>query len=426
MRNRPNLVSSIGALRVAAALLTLSPAWAQSPPAEQATTQTETASTADAVVKPKSLDHITISGARESASTRLPLTPRENPQSTNTVDRAQMERQSLTSIDAVLRNVTGIAVSFYDTQRPLYYARGFQITDFKVDGLPTYSGGTNQEYDTALYERIDVVRGANGILTAIGVPSATVDMIRKRPQREFAASVALTAGSWNLWRGELDLNTPLTSDGSVRSRLVVAPQTKESFRDRYQEDKTALLAAIEADLGNATVATVGFQRQRNVPEAPIWGTIPRFAADGGLANLPVSTSFSPSWTRWERTVLHGVELGAGLGKQARRVVGADQVDVDHFGKLVQRRGFAVFADHALGGADACDLHQDAGGAVGCGGCLDGLRHACTATPPISAATRSALVMLRSSTVTLAPRRASSRAVASPKPEPPPVTNAACP
>lgn len=294
-------LSHLHPIALAAALLTLSSAWAQSPPAEQVTTQTEAASTADALVEPKSLDHITISGARESASTRLPLTPRENPQSTNTVDRAQMERQSLTSIDAVLRNVTGIAVSFYDTQRPLYYARGFQITDFKVDGLPTYSGGTNQEYDTALYERIDVVRGANGILTAIGVPSATVDMIRKRPQREFAASVALTAGSWNLWRGELDLNAPLNSDGSVRSRLVVAPQTKESFRDRYQEDKTALLAAIEADLGNATVATVGFQRQRNVPKAPIWGTIPRFAADGGLANLPVSTSFSPSWTRWERT-----------------------------------------------------------------------------------------------------------------------------
>ena len=30
----------------------------------------------------------------------------------------------------------------------------------------------------------------------------------------------------------------------MRSRLVVAPQTKESFRDRYQEDKTALLAAL--------------------------------------------------------------------------------------------------------------------------------------------------------------------------------------
>ncbi|MET0210683.1 MAG: TonB-dependent receptor, partial [Burkholderiaceae bacterium] len=30
------------------------------------------------------------------------------------------------------------------------------------------------------------------------------------------------------------------------------------------------------------------------------GTIPRFASDGSLANLPRSTSFSPNWTRWSR------------------------------------------------------------------------------------------------------------------------------
>ena len=117
---------------------------------------------------PKALDSVTVSGARESASTRLQLTPRETPQSVSTVTRAQIERQSLTSIDSVLRNVNGIAVSFYDTQRPLYYARGFQITDFQTDGLPSYSSSTNQEFDTALYERIDIVRGANGIQTGVG------------------------------------------------------------------------------------------------------------------------------------------------------------------------------------------------------------------------------------------------------------------
>ena len=78
-------------------------------------------------------------------------------------------------------------MSFYDTQRPLYYARGFQITDFQTDGLPSSSSSTNQEFDTALYERIDIVRGATGIQTGVGVPLATINMIRKRPQREFAA-----------------------------------------------------------------------------------------------------------------------------------------------------------------------------------------------------------------------------------------------
>lgn len=255
----------------------------------------------DVIAAPKALGSVTVSGSRESASTRLPLTPKETPQSVSSVTRAQIERQSLTSVDAVMRKVTGVVVSFYDTQRPAYFSRGFPITDFQVDGIPTYSGNTNQEYDTALYARVEVVRGANGILTGVGLPSATVNMIRKRPQRDFAASVALTAGSWNLYRSELDLNAPLTADGSVRTRLVVAPQKKDSFRDRYSENKSALLAAIEADLGTATVVSAGYQRQNNDPTAPIWGTIPRFATDGTRIDLPVSTSFSPSWTRWKRT-----------------------------------------------------------------------------------------------------------------------------
>ena len=111
--------------------------------------------------------------------------------------------------------------------------------------------------------------------------------------------MALTAGSWNLYRGELDLNAPLNSDGSVRSRLVVAPQ-KKSFRDRYSEDKTALLAAVEADISQSTVVALGYQRQSNDPKAPIWGTIPRLPPRVPI-DLPISTSFSPSWTRWERT-----------------------------------------------------------------------------------------------------------------------------
>src|SRR3712207_9392244 len=49
-----------------------------------------------------------------------------------------------------------------------------------------------------------------------------------------------------------------------------------------------------------------------------------------------------------------------------------------------------------------------------------------ATPPMSAATFCASSRFTSSTATLAPRRASSRAVASPRPEAPPVTSAACP
>ena len=296
----PRLIAKL--IPVAAAACLCCTSWAQ-----DSQPKAKTEADADAA-----LPTITVQAARKSAanpskstrtsttSTGLPLTARETPQSLSTVEREQIEQLSLTSVDAVLRTTTGIHVSFYDTQRPLYYSRGFLITDFQVDGMPTFSNSTNQEFDTALYERVEIVRGANGILTGVGTPSATINLIRKRPKPIFGGTVSLTAGSWDFYRGELDLNVPLNEDGSVRSRWVVAPQKRHSFRDRYQEDKYALLGVVEADIGRATVASLGYQRQDNDPTAGIWGAIPRFNSTGALANLPVSTSFSPSWTRWSR------------------------------------------------------------------------------------------------------------------------------
>lgn len=247
------------------------------------------------------LESLTVTGTRENASVRLPLKARETPQSVSVTTRKQMDDESLTSVDAVMRHMTGVMTSLHDTQRPLYYTRGFVIKDFQVDGMPNYSGQTNQEYDTALYERVDLVRGANGILTGVGTPSATVNLIRKRPSRELGGTVDVSAGRWDYYRAVADVNVPITADGSVRSRFVLAPQKKHSFYKRYEENKLAFLGVVEADLGPATEVSVGYQRQKNAPKAPVWGAIPRFNTDGTLANLPVSTSFSPSWTRWERS-----------------------------------------------------------------------------------------------------------------------------
>ncbi|NEK74280.1 MAG: TonB-dependent receptor plug domain-containing protein, partial [Xanthomonas euvesicatoria] len=71
----------------------------------------------------------TVSRAQPATTTRLPLTLQETPQSVSVIGLQRLEEQSLFSIDDVMRNVTGVNVSFYDTQRPLYFARGFQITD---------------------------------------------------------------------------------------------------------------------------------------------------------------------------------------------------------------------------------------------------------------------------------------------------------
>ncbi|MBD3827419.1 MULTISPECIES: TonB-dependent siderophore receptor [unclassified Stenotrophomonas] len=259
---------------------------------------TDAAGTTDA----RTLDKVRVVAAQAtpSSSTRLPITLQETPQSTSVIGLERLQSESLYSINDVMRNVTGVNVSFYDTQRPLYYARGFTITDFQVDGLPTYSGSTNQEYDTAFYDRIEVIRGANGLLSGAGIPSATVNLLRKRPGREFDASFAISAGSWDFRRMEADVNAPLTADGRFRSRVVAAYQDRDYYYDRYTEDKMSGMAVLEGDLTDSTTVTVGYQRQDNNPVGSTWGTVPFFNSDGSFAHLPRETNMAPKWTRWQR------------------------------------------------------------------------------------------------------------------------------
>ena len=256
----------------------------------------------DAASDAKTLDKVNVVSTQRapSSTTRLPISLQETPQSSTVLGLDRLQDEALFSINDVLRNVTGVSVSFYDTQRPLYYARGFAITDFQVDGIPTYSGSTNQEYDTAFYDRIEVIRGANGLLSGAGIPSATVNLLRKRPGKDFDASFAVSAGSWDFRRMEADVNAPLTADGRFRSRVVAAYTDRELYYDRYKEDKMAGMAVLEGDLTDSTTLSVGYQTQDNNPVGSTWGTVPFFDSQGNFAHLPRETNLSPKWSYWQR------------------------------------------------------------------------------------------------------------------------------
>ncbi|KAG1530261.1 hypothetical protein G6F50_017437 [Rhizopus delemar] len=85
-----------------------------------------------------------------------------------------------------------------------------------------YSAG-NTLSDTAIYDRIEVLKGATGLLTGMGDPGATINLVRKKPGREFAGSASLGVGRWDDYRAELDVGGPLTADGRVRGRACWKP-----------------------------------------------------------------------------------------------------------------------------------------------------------------------------------------------------------
>jgi outer membrane receptor for ferric coprogen and ferric-rhodotorulic acid len=236
-----------------------------------------------------------------STATRMGLSIRDTPQSVSVVTRQRIEDMGLNTIADVLVQSTGITVQENDTERMSFSSRGFSISNFQVDGVAAnYSAGNSAPFDTAIYDRVEVVRGATGLLTGAGDPSATVNMVRKRPGKQFAGSAAATVGSWDFYRVEGDISTPFTEDGRVRGRFVAAYQDRKSFLDLYQEKKQVGSAVLEADLTPQTLLSASIDYQHNDPRGTTWGTTPLFFSDGSAASLPRSFNVAADWSRWER------------------------------------------------------------------------------------------------------------------------------
>ena len=235
-----------------------------------------------------------------SGATRLPLSLRETPQSVSVVTEQQMKDFGLNNVNAVLDTTTGVNVERVETDRTYYSARGFDITNFLVDGigLPFANGEQEGDLDTALYQSVEVLRGANGLLSFTGNPSATINFVRKRPTADFQGSVGVTVGSWDNRRLDVDLSGPLNDSHSVRGRLIAAGQDTDSYLDRYNLRKQVLGGIVEADLSSSTLLTAGVTYQKNKTHGGMWGALPLYNTDGTPTDYDRSTSTSADWSRW--------------------------------------------------------------------------------------------------------------------------------
>jgi outer membrane receptor for ferric coprogen and ferric-rhodotorulic acid len=235
------------------------------------------------------------------SATGLNLSMRETPQSVSVVTREQMDDFGLGNVNDVLENTTGVIVEKVETNRTYYTARGFDITNFQVDGvgIPFVYGNVNGDIDTVIYDRVEVVRGANGLVSGTGNPSATVNFVRKRPTADVQGSLGLSYGSWANKRIDGDLSGPLNEAGTLRGRLIVSAQDKDSYLDRYSQDKTLFYGIVEADISDSTTLAAGHTREESSARSPMWGALPLYFTDGTPTDYDVSTSTAADWARWK-------------------------------------------------------------------------------------------------------------------------------
>ncbi|MGH8331003.1 MAG: TonB-dependent siderophore receptor, partial [Pseudomonas sp.] len=285
-------------------------------------------------------------------ATKLPLTLRETPQSVTVVTRQQMDDRGAKSVGDVLRNTPGITTQKYDSDRTEFSARGFAITNFQYDGinLPydgVYGENPNNSDDAASLDRVEVIKGATGLMTGAGDPSATVNLVRKKPTKEFKASVSATAGYWDNYRTEGDISGSLNDSGSVRGRFVGALQDKDSYIDHYSQKKDLFYGILEADLTDDTLLTLGVDKSSATPRGSSWtGNAPYFT-DGGRTDF--SRSFNPGadWSRRDfDSVTYFSSLEQALANDWKFKASFDQKTTDHDTQLASASG--GYADRATG------------------------------------------------------------------------------
>lgn len=255
------------------------------------------------------LDALVVTAKREdrtsTGATNLPLTIKDTPQSISTIDWDVMRDFATSGTNDALRMGTGLTVDEWETNRTSYSARGFDIMLTQVDGL----GMTNDwglvvgQEDTYLFDRIELIRGANGLLTGVGNASGTINYVRKRPINYDGGEIAVRAGSHNLLRGTLDYNKVLTDSGSWAARVVLAHEDKDSYLRAQEDRRTSLYGVVEGQVGAAGVLTAGLTYTESDQRSPMWGSLTLVLADGTQAEFDTSASTSQDWTRWELSSL---------------------------------------------------------------------------------------------------------------------------
>lgn len=238
-----------------------------------------------------------------STATSLNISSRETPQSVSVLTHQRMTDQNLNSIENAVNNITGLSIRQLDSDRFSFASRGMNINNIMRDGVTTFydtrfNYGDNT-LDTNMFDRIEVVRGAAGLMAGPGNPSAVINMIRKRPTHDFRGSISAGTGSWNQWNTALDVAGPLNTDGTIRGRFVTALKDSNSFLERYNQNKNPFYSILEADLTPNTLLTLGSSIQRNITRGGMFGGLPLFYKDGGLTNYPRSTSNAPHWASSE-------------------------------------------------------------------------------------------------------------------------------
>ncbi|MES1946069.1 TonB-dependent siderophore receptor [Salinisphaera sp. C84B14] len=254
--------------------------------------------------------------------TKTPAALKDIPQSISVITRESIEDRNVDTLDELARRTPGLRVLTNDAGRSSIYSRGYEYDEFNIDGLPAPMASINGTLpNLAAFDRVEVMRGPSGLFNSSSELGGIVNLVRKRPTEDAQGHVIGRYGSFNQYYLEGDASGPLTEDGRLRGRAVVAQSDTDGFVDNNDNNSQSFYGTLEYDIDPDTMVSVAYLRQqRDITVNNGLAT----DADGSLLDVDRSTFFGADWNDFTATtddfifeLTHRFESG-GFGRVGAR------------------------------------------------------------------------------------------------------------
>ncbi|MGY6551523.1 MAG: TonB-dependent siderophore receptor [Erythrobacter sp.] len=134
-------------------------------------------------------------------------------------------------------------------------------SNFLVNGFNAGRGFAGPR-DISGIEAVEVLKGPRAALFGRGEPGGTINLVTKRPRFETAGEVRLLAGSFDTYRGDVDVQTTLSDQIGVR--FVGFYEDAGSFRDLVETQRFGFSPSVAVRFSEATrlVYELEYARQK--------------------------------------------------------------------------------------------------------------------------------------------------------------------
>lgn len=240
------------------------------------------------------------------------------PQSVSVVTARQIEDQAANSIGDAIRYTPGVFAAQGEGNRETLVFRGMTTTgDFFVDGI---RDDVQTYRDLYNIQRLEVFRGPNAMTFGRGGTGGLINRVTKVAAWEAVHEFRLEAGTYDHYRGSVDLGGPLSDAAALRVTGVY--QNSGSWRDGVDYERWGINPTASLRIGPDTLIQLGYEHFRDERTAD--RGVPSAARPAGFTGVlgPLETrrgeffgdpNQSPSYTNTDAANLYvSHDIGGGV------------------------------------------------------------------------------------------------------------------